>query len=109
MLHGKNLLCSSQKDLPKLPRRDHTAATKLASLPDRAGLASPYPDKPGQMCLLLLELHLRERREVLLCDVSALCQPNLHLTRAGCGHAEEQQTEWAAWEIVCLHLPLQVM
>ena len=91
VMYGKHLL--SQNDLPKLPRLDHTAAMKLASPLDRAGLASPHPEKPGQMCLLLLELHLPEHVEVLLCEASAHCQPKLHLTRAGCEHVEEQQQQ----------------
>ncbi len=55
---------------------------KLASTLGRAGLASPYPDKPGQTWLLLLELHLPEHLEGLLCEPFVHCQPNLHLTHA---------------------------
>ncbi len=111
MLLGENPLCSSQKDLPKLPRLDHTAAMSLGSPLDRAGLASLHPDKPGQTWTLLLKLHLPEHLELLLCDPSVHCQPNLHLTCAGCEHVEEQQHQarGAAWEMFFVHLALQLM
>ncbi len=74
---------------------------KLASPLDRAGLACPYPDKPGQTWWLLLELHLPEHQDMLL----------LHLTCAGCEDVEEQQHQarGAAWEMFFVHLALQLM